>query len=245
MGSLNDALVVDMAKAVHYHLSYINTIARAEVLAESCFRLPAIEYIERHPNIGFTVFLEHPHLIYKYRRIDLSWAKKGFEFPTTFLEMKYVKGETADKAEQQRFYNDLARQTAILLYKKDVKCFFMASGLSVNWDNCFVNSYVPVENAANVMTTTAKNGRKKVNKQKIKSIYHKWFSFDIQNPGRVFAIKNDTAYHNVFLNEYKQKMDIPAILFKRIRTRLLWISNPVDSLNFDGGNMTGIWEVRR
>lgn len=245
MKSMNDALVIDMAKAVHYQLSYINTVARAEVLAESCFRLPAIEYIERHPNLGFTLFLEHPHLVYKYRRIDLSWGKKGAETPTSFLEMKYVKNETANIVEQQRFYNDLVRQAAILFFFKKAKCYFLASGLSINWDNCFINTYKPIPNATNIEIATVRNGKRKTNRQKVKSIYNNWFSFDIQKPGRVFTIDTETEYHSIFQRDYEQRTSFPEINIKRIRTRLLWISGAVDSSTFEDGNITGIWEVMR
>lgn len=245
MKSMNDALVIGMAKAVHFQLSYINTVARTEVLSESCFRLPAIEYIERHPNLGFTLFLEHPHLVYKYRRIDLSWGKKGVETPTSFLEMKYVKNETANIVEQQRFYNDLMRQAAILLFFKKAKCYFLTSGLSINWDNCFINTYNPIRNTTIMEMETVRRGKRKTNREKVKSVYNKWFSFDIQKPGRVFNIDTETEYHNNFQRDYVLKANVPEINIKRLRTRLLWISGTVDPSTFEGGNITGIWEVMR
>jgi hypothetical protein len=76
-------------------------------------------------------------------------------------------------------------------------------------------------------------------------VYNEWFSFDENKPGKVFKIKENTVFHNDFKKDYEQKTDTPLIPFKRIRTRLLWLSGPVVTSNLNEGTLTGLWEIRR
>lgn len=240
MRTIYDCMVIDMAKAVHYHLSYINSVSRTDVVAESCFRFPAIEYIERHPKFGYSVILEHSHPVYKFRRIDLAWAKKGADSPSAFMEMKYVKKETAEKSEQQRYYNDLERLATILSTDNNAKCYFLASGLSLNWEDCFMNTYKPDE--TNTDTEVTKAGKKKKNDRKIKSVYNDWFSFSAEKPGKVIKIKDD-IWHRAFIGDYKRRNDVPEPSLRRFTTRLLWISG--DAHSFEDTSITAIWKIGR
>lgn len=242
MGSENNVLVINMARAVHYQLSYINTVSRTDVLAESYFKLPAIDYIERHPNLGYNVFLEYPHPVFKYRRIDISWGKGKAEAPSSFMEMKFVKAETAGISEQQRFYNDLARLAAILAIRDKTHCFFLASGLKLNWEECFINTYKPDQTTTETRTT--KSGKKKKNNRKVKSIYQKWFSFDSKNPGKIISIKKNNCWNKAFLDEYETREETNKCILNRIKTRLLWISE-ADSNSLQDNTMTAIWEIKR
>lgn len=242
MGSVNDVLVINMAKAVHYHLAYINSVARTDVVAESCFRLPATEYIERHPNLGFSIFLEHLHPVFKYRRIDLAWARGNDKAPTSFMEMKYVKSGTADTIEIQRFYNDLERLASILAASRDVKCYFLASGLSINWEECFKNKYIPDE--TKTATESAKKGKKKPNLLKVASEYNSWFSFDREKPVKIIKLKEDHSWHKEFLKQYEKRKEAPDFSLRRFTTRLLWISG-TNTKALNENTVTGIWEIGR
>ena len=62
-----------VAKAIHHNLSYLQTVAITDLLAESCFRNPAIEYLERKAGIPF-ISMEHRHPVFKSKRIDLAWT---------------------------------------------------------------------------------------------------------------------------------------------------------------------------
>ncbi len=240
MGSNYNLLVIDMARAVHYHLSYLNAVSRTESVAESCFRQPAIEYIERHPQLGYSVFLEHRHPIYKYRRIDLSWAKGNTDTPSSFMEMKYVKVETAGEPEQQRYYNDLLRLASVLANNKESKCYFLASGQILNWEQCFINAYTPDESNKKIAETGTE--KREPNKLMVKSVYNNWFSFDNNNPVKEVVISNDITRYKEFQKDYKKRTDVPKKNLKRFTTHLLWLSGN-DPTNLSDNTMTAIWEI--
>ncbi len=236
-----------VAMAVHHNMSFLHTVSVTDVMAECCFRNPAIEYLERK-QLGskHKIYLEYRHPVFKSKRIDLAWemGKKAIGKPNIFLEMKYVKAETANESEFQRYFNDLTR-LAILCSNYDAnsdsnyKCYFIASGNSFDWNNCFKS--IAERNTGSQYITPIKNEKDHDNTLK-DSLYSQWLSFDIDKNERTINTDDYKHFYDYFCNHYKKRStdDNPrdGIIYK---TKLLWLSDQQSPLM--NTTCTGLWEV--
>ena len=250
-----------VAKAIHHNLSYLQTVAITDLLAESCFRNPAIEYLERKAGIPF-ISMEYRHPVFKSKRIDLAWTggviksddrsvdtttnntkREGTLEPDSFLEMKYVKSETANGSEIQRYFNDILRLAILcsdydVYSNKDFRCFFIASGSGLNWQTCF-QSFVNSERS-DVITPIASGQSRPL--EVIESEYNNWFSFDINNPIKQIDTKNHKKRFDFFSDDYvlrsTKKHPTKDIVFY---TQLLWIEDTKEELL--DRTVTGLWRV--
>lgn len=253
MDTISDLdIIVGVARAIHHNMSYLQTVSVTDVMAESCFRNPAIEFLERrHNSEEFKIFLEQVHPVFKSKRIDLAWGK-GIDkkdkivMPTTFLEMKYVKEETADGSEIQRYFNDLTR-LAILCSNfdansnKDYNCYFLASGNWLYWNTCF--KQFSDKNKKDFISPVKVNAERK--SDLISSDYSNWLSFNLMDYERIIHTSDyKSPYFDEFCEHYvlrssDAKPD-PNQNFS-FRTQLLWLSESEPELT--NATVTGLWKI--
>ena len=228
--------IVGIARAVHYDTSYLYHVSKNDVLSESSFKYPALEWLERqceNVKVGF----EESHPLFSRRRVDIKWELNNVN---CFLEMKYAKKETADKSEQQRFFNDIFRLASIAKNMTGSQCYFLVSGNSINWMQCFQNleaissgdyqiKQYPTEKQIDSDKTIVSSG-----------IYSEWLSFDMANPERTIR-----SYKNGFYKSFKKDYSFKDKSIKHenkitVGTKLLWISKQ-DLL--ENSCMTAVWMV--
>lgn len=227
--------IVNISRAVHYEMSYLNHVSKSKVLSESSFKYPAVEWLERQESKGEILF-EQRHPVFYRRKTDISWWEDDAFF---CVEMKYVKEATAGEAEQQRYFDDLLRLTHILLNTPSAHVCFLACGQAVNWMQCFQNlgAEAPLGNMPAEPYVDDK--QKKI--VKVHGIYSHWFSFDGDNPTKEVSTTENQDKYKTFVCNYKFREDgrqhPEGVQF---RTTLRWISEVYSMLS---PCATAAWEV--
>lgn len=242
----NSALLAGLAGAVQFHLSYLCTVSRTDLLAESCFRNSVVEYLERIPTEKCAISFEHRHPVFKSKRIDIAW-KLGMNNPEkldAFLEMKFVKSATANDQEKERYFNDLTRLAFLTSHDKNgnpsYRGFFLASGRTLNWRDCFLYQYdsqeVDGQGAIPLSNTIQREAKKQ-------SVYAKWLSFDINKSIKVVDTRDySDSFYEKFCKEYElRSSEKRPDFFIKFRTELLWINGLEEGLT--GPTVTALWEV--
>lgn len=228
--------IVGMARAVHYDTSYLYHVSKNDVLSESSFKYPALEWLERqceNVKVGF----EKSHPLFSRRRVDIKWELSKVNY---FLEMKYAKKETADKSEQQRFFNDIFRLASIAKNMPESQCYFLVSGNSINWMQCFQNIEATLPSNSQIKQYPTEKRNVSVKTVVSSGIYSEWLSFDMENTERTIR-----TYKNDFYKSFKKDYSFRDKSMKHARsltvgTRLLWIS---EQESLENSCMTAVWKV--
>lgn len=227
--------IVEVARAVQYEMSYLNHVSKSDVLSESSFKYPAVEWLERKGGKE-KVFFEKAHLLFKYRKTDISWKDGNIQ---NVIEMKYVKADTADKTEQQRYFNDLLRLAHIIIEDSHANAYFLACGQTEYWKPCFQN--FGMEAPTGVVPIISYDDEKKREKTTVNGVYSQWFSFDNSDPTRVIDTNSFSEFYGQFVSDYKFKMSTKNHPDRMvIKTELLWISE-VDSMQ--NPCATAVWRI--
>ncbi len=141
-----------IADALHHWLSYINIVAKSNILLESSLRYALCEYIERQMNVECALEVKHP-CFYK-RSIDFVWNLEKGVIGTNLdkdtlladndncyiLECKYVNKATNSKNERQRVFNDLCRLYYIKKKYPNSHSLFLMAGNAELFSNNFQNA---------------------------------------------------------------------------------------------------------
>lgn len=223
-----------ISRIVHYRSSSLVDISNTEnILSESFFKYPIIEYLER--NLCSRIDLEKKHPNFKYRRIDIFWEKDSIK---NYMELKCVKTRTPD--ELQRYFNDLLRLYYIFKSSKGEKinCYFLASGKSDDWNFCFKNYRIDISESYKQKEYSSDN--KEETKESENAIYSNWFSFDIEEPEKIITKNNTESFYKEFKDEYKFSQE--NISFEndfKFKTRLLWINEN----SFRDPCSTAMWKI--
>lgn len=227
--------IVNVARAVHYEISYLNHVSKSDVISESSFKYPAVEWLERKGNGEFVLF-EKAHPVFLSRKYDIRW---GRESSPSYLEMKYVKKDTAGKTEQQRYFNDLLRLAHILLFNQKARAFFLACGEIENWTPCFqyLGMKAPI---GNVPVVPYREGGKAEAKA-VEGVYSQWFSFDSSDSCRTIDSDQYKDFYTAFMEEYKfRNKSLNHLDRIEFKTSLEWISE-INSLY--SPCVTAAWEI--
>ena len=227
--------VLNVARAVHYEMSFLNHVSKSEVLSESAFKYPAVEWLERKGGKNEVLF-EKGHPVFYKRRTDISWLEDKV---WSYIEMKFVKGDTAGETEQQRYFDDLLRLIHILMRNAYALCYFLACGKTDNWMDCFQNLGIksPKGKVPNQTYQDVNEKREKI----VDGNYAKWFSFNSSDSVREIDTKNFPTLYDSFCNRYKfkdatEKHPERIVLF----TKLHWIS---EVKGFQSPCSTALWQV--
>ena len=227
--------IVNVARAVHYEISYLNHVSKSDVISESSFKYPAVEWLERKGN-GEIVLFEKAHPVFLSRKYDIRW---GTESSPCYMEMKYVKKDTASKTEQQRYFNDLMRLAHIQLLNQDARVFFLACGEIENWTPCF--QYLGLKAPAGDVPLEPYQEGGKTETKEVEGVYSQWFSFDSSDSSRTIDTDQNKDFYTAFREEYKFRdkslNHLDRIEFK---TSLKWISEINSMLS---PCVTAAWEI--
>lgn len=227
--------IVNVARAVHYEISYLNHVSKSDVISESSFKYPAVEWLERKGDEE-KVFFEKAHPVFLSRKYDIRWGK---EPSPCYLEMKYVKADTAGKTEQQRYFNDLLRLAHILLHNRKARVFFLACGEIENWNPCF--QYLGVKVPTGDVPSVPYQGGQTKDAKKVDGVYSQWLSFDSSDPIRPVDSNQYNDFYTTFKNEYQFRVKESHHPEKmEFKTNLKWISEINSMLS---PCVTAAWEI--
>ena len=141
--------------ALHYWLSYINIVAKSDVLLESSIRYALCEYIERQMQVECVLEVKSP--CFNRRSIDFVWnrGRRGNEDKLKhkkenaiivdskdcyILECKYARDATNSENERQRIFNDLCRLYKVKKEYPKAHALFLMAGESEQFNNKFQNA---------------------------------------------------------------------------------------------------------
>ena len=175
--SIQEEQFYRIVEALHHWLSYINIVAKSNILLESSLRYAICEYIERQMNVECALEVKHP-CFYK-RSIDFVWnLEKGTIGADTekvtlledsdkcyIMECKYVNKATNSKNERQRIFNDLCRLYYIKKrHPKSHALFLMAGSAELFRDN-FQNAKTNENINQNILDKNKLNNKPNINEQ--------------------------------------------------------------------------------
>lgn len=227
--------IIEVARAVQFEMSYLTHVSKSDVLSESSFKYPAVEWLERKGGKE-KVFFETAHPIFSRKRTDISWEDGSY---SNFIEMKYVKKETAAPSEQQRYFNDLLRLAYIVMTIPQSKAYFLACGQAENWKPCFQNlGIAPPTGKVPVVPRVDGEGNTKMS---VNGIYSKWFSFEGSDPTKIINTNEYLEFYSHFVKNYNFREGV-TVHFDHIviKTTLQWISE-IDSLLSPCA--TAVWKI--
>lgn len=133
----NAIISIETMKAIFYWLNYQKSISTSNLLCESYMKIPLAECLER--KLKAQVMTEVPHPCFSSRNIDLAYHnaignRKGY------IELKYVRKNTAYSSEHQRIMNDLFRLYLTGKEKPNTTNYFVVAGEADVFDSCFKNT---------------------------------------------------------------------------------------------------------
>lgn len=158
-------ILQEVVDALHHWLSYINTVAKSDVLLESSIRYALCEYLERRENTVCVTEVKHPH--FPTRHFDFVWNRNitysdndnskvskakiiSDNESCCILECKYTKGLTNNSDERQRIFNDLCRLYYIKKANKELHALFLMAGNAEH----FYNSFQKAQTRAKIIENT-------------------------------------------------------------------------------------------
>lgn len=132
---LADAIIsIETLKAIYYWLNYQKTISSSNLLCESYMKIPIVECLERKMKAQVETEINHP--CFSTRLIDLSYHN-AIGDRRGFIELKYVRKNTAYSSERKRIMNDLFRLYLAGKDKKFTTNYFIIAGEAEVFDTCF------------------------------------------------------------------------------------------------------------
>lgn len=133
----NAIISIESMKTIYYWLNYQKSISTSNLLCESYMKIPLAECLER--KLKAQVKTEIPHPCFSSRSVDLAYQnaignRKGY------IELKYVRKNTAYYNEHQRIMNDLFRLHLAGKEKADTTNYFVIAGEAEDYGTCFKNT---------------------------------------------------------------------------------------------------------
>lgn len=215
---IDDITIKKMSDAICLHLSYLESVSRTKLLAESSIRYPLLEYVERR-DVNLDPLLEYKHEVFKRRRCDLLITDRGGD--KSIFEFKYVRDDS--HTEFQDYLDDLIR--LYYMSKRGCKAYFVVCGNTLAFNKEFRNT--------KAVTTRLGSRRGRPS-----GLFAKCLSFNINNTDKNVSTMHFKENYKTFCGDYKFKNPAdshPASL--NFRTRLV-------SLRYgDGVQFIGLWEV--
>lgn len=224
--------IVDVARAVHYEMSYLSHVSKSDVVSESSFKYPAVEWLERKGGKD-KVYFEKAHPVFYRRKTDISWFE---DKKANYIELKFVKKETAGESEQQRYFDDLLRLCHIKMLNPHSNVYFIACGQTTNWKQCFQNLGIEAPAEAVPIVPYTEKAKTEV---KTNGAYSKWFSFDGSDIGKDIDTKEFQKNYDTFTENYKFREESKHPDGLVLRTTLLWISEE----SMFSSCSTAVWKV--
>jgi len=224
----DQVFIKHLGSSVQSWLNYISAVGRGFVLGESSVKLPLAEFIGTNIADTNAVKLEHPHPNFLQKRLDLYFKRESnkVEYQTAF-EFKYIKdASTLDLSEKKRVFSDLMR---LYFFIKDAKVptkgYFLICGSQYEFNQSFQKISTPIISIVPRLNIP-------VNIPHKSGFYTKWFKFSNQYPIQSIDLNiNDVEYQNIYIdfiskykNPYFKKMKIKLIMPKKIKTKLVFLS---------------------
>lgn len=133
----NVIISIESLKTIFYWLNYQKSISTSNLLCESYMKIPLVECLER--KLKAQVKTEVPHPCFSSRSVDLAYqnaiaGRKGY------IELKYIRKNTAYNNEHQRIMNDLFRLYLAGKEKVDTANYFVVADEAEDFDSCFKNT---------------------------------------------------------------------------------------------------------
>lgn len=130
----NAIISIESMKTIFYWLNYQKSISNSNLLCESYMKIPLAECLER--KLKAQVMTEVPHPCFSSRNIDLAYQnaignRKGY------IELKYVRKNSAYSREHQRIMNDLFRLHLAGKKNANTTNYFVVAGEVDVFDSCF------------------------------------------------------------------------------------------------------------
>ena len=201
--SIPTETILNASQCIYNWLEYLSKASEnSKLIAESSLKYPFIESLERH-SIN-NVHLEFLHPLFKGKRIDAYIGnvqdinKTDESLPQMiFIEFKFVRGDTLSKKEQERYFNDIMRLKYLKQRHHTAECFLLVCGESISFYNAFI--YNPKIKADKKI----KENKKGVKRNKYKSIYNEWLSFNAKI--RKKNINTTKRKYNNFISSFKEE----------------------------------------
>ena len=240
--------ILQASQCIYNWLSYLSKASdNSKLIAESALKYPFVEYLERH-SIN-DVHLEVLHPLFKRKRID-SYIGKTKNHTNeidmksdqmTFVEFKFVRGDTLSSSEQQRYFDDLLRLSYLKQNFPQCECYFLVCGETFSFNSAFRydNDYPSPDNKI-----TEDTGGKSSRFPK-QSVYNDWLSFEYSQKIKESDLtKIDKKFISSFNSEYLSKEEEKAIVVKEIqkfRTKLISIYPAEGDIN--ASYSLGLWQI--
>ena len=204
--------ILNASQCVHNWLGYLSKVSdNCKLIAESSLKYPFVECLERHSIKD--VHLEFSHPLFKDRRIDAyigsinSDGAIDKDSPQmTFIEFKFVRGDTLSEKEQHRYFNDILRLSYLKQEFPQSECYLLVCGETVSFNDAF--RYEPIKKC--LEDEIGKRRKKK------KSIYNDWLSFELKSGEK-----------NIELVKHKYRLFVLSF-------REHYLSNTREGISFEG-----------
>lgn len=190
--------------------------------------------------MGGAVELEMQLDEYHKRHMDFHF-KRNDNADEFYMELKYASYYTSTNKEKQRIFNDLMR-LAFYSGEEDKYCYFIMCG---SYDD-FIHKFVfepDDENKVNARKKSNKDINNKCTKQ-YNRIYSKWFSFDLEKPGKDISRKSKISkdYIDCYNSNY-DKMRVTHIATELISIIPYNIKEKGDEVM--NPSAVAIWRVKK
>lgn len=217
---IDDGLLKSMVQAVYLNLSYMQSVSKTDILAESSIRYPLLEYVERRCS-GIQAQLEYNHPVFEKRRCDLLLQDSS---DNSVFEFKYVNCQT--RYLFQDYFDDLLRLH--YMSANGHKSYLIVCGNSINFNTEF--------RSINPKSTICLSGKKR----KPMGLFSHCLSFNVNKTLKRLDTNNQSLrkYYKDFKVSYKFKDGSKHPPTMQFETRLVWLNYGVEPQSI------GIWEVK-
>lgn len=211
-----------MVQAIYLNLSYMQSVSKTDILAESSVRYPLLEYVERRCP-WLKAQLEYSHPVFEKKRCDLLLQDS---YDGSVFEFKYVNCQT--RYLFQDYFDDLLRLHYLSVNGNGNKSYLIVCGNSIIFNTEF--------RSINPKSTKTLSGKKR----KPMGLFSRCLSFNVSNTLKKIDTNNRLLkkYYKDFISSYKFRDGRIHPTTLQFETRLVWLNYGVEPQSI------GIWEVK-
>lgn len=253
---MDSSFIIGLSKSLLYWTNYLVQVSRERIINEGSIKYGISEFLEVNKQqktskrgiiipdyiINYNFEESHPH--FKSRRIDLYVEGNVCH---KYLEFKYVRSETLDTEEENRYVYDIFRLHSLVNHvepNNKIKAYFMILGKKE-----FVKSALMLPETANHRDETLPHNPLKKEKF-IAECINKMLSFETVTPEKTFRIGDLRCHNSVtsqsenFNKEYKPRKKKYKINDEQeITTKLVFSSISNESSSFNCDMSVFVWEI--
>ena len=214
--------------SIFYWLNYFCNVSKSDILLESSIRFPLIEYLERKFNAKVDLEVSHPK--FKNKLIDFKYVLNDIENQSGYIELKFLRKDTASANARQRIFNDIIRLAAL---DENLVNYFILCGRRDYFNGRF-RRIVPASRQDRILVSKRNDSEKTP-----LGLYSEWFPFE-------YSMTKSIDLHSDLNEKYIEEFKGHYKEMREMAINLIEIKLVVETLEcHKARHVVYIWRIRK